>query len=135
MNRKGFTLVELLAVIVILSSVSLVAVASISTTLNRRDKKEFNEQKQLARNAAKIYFSLNSNKTCVKISTLKDGDYFNDINKTSKLGKDYIIQYCPTPCCELKSATECKNASEKYYYAYHTISATAFTQATGIECE
>ena len=37
MNNKGFTLVELLAVIVILLSVSLVSVYGISSSLNKRD--------------------------------------------------------------------------------------------------
>lgn len=121
MNRKGFTLVELLAVIVILSSVSLVAVASISTTLNRREVKEFNEQKQLARNAAKIYFSLNEGSNCVKISTLKSGDYFNDQNKTNMLennsNNSYIL-YCPDKCTE-KNNSGAEVNSDEYYYAYN----------------
>ena len=58
MNRKGFTLVELLAVIVILSSLSIVAVVSVTSSLQRRSDRECQEQISLAKNAAKIYFSL-----------------------------------------------------------------------------
>ena len=58
MNRKGFTLIELLAVIVILSGISLIVIGSVSTSLINRDKKECEEQKELAKNAAKLYFSL-----------------------------------------------------------------------------
>ena len=39
LNNKGFTLVELLAVIVILVSVSFVAVGGITESLLRRDKR------------------------------------------------------------------------------------------------
>ena len=40
MDNKGFTLVELLAVMVILISISLIAVAGITSSLERRDEKE-----------------------------------------------------------------------------------------------
>ena len=59
MNRKGFTLVELLAVILILSGISLVAVASISSSLDRRGTKECEEQIAVAINSAKLFFSIN----------------------------------------------------------------------------
>ena len=83
-KKKGFTLIELLAVIVILVSMSLVVVTSVSSSLERRDVKECEEQIELAKNAAKIYFSLNdvcdfsdsSNSCMVGIQTLKDGNYF-----------------------------------------------------------
>ena len=102
MNNKGFTLVELLAVIVILTSMSLVAVASISSSLERRDVKECEEQIELAKNAAKIYFSLNddacdfslSDYSCeVSISTLKNEKYFNEISKTNKLRDDDQVKF------------------------------------------
>ncbi len=84
MNKKGFTLIELLAVIVILSSLSLVVVASVSSSLGRRDEKECEEQIALAKNAAKIYFSLNGG-TSVTVKKLKDNDYFTQGSKTDKL--------------------------------------------------
>ena len=40
MNNKGFTLVELLAVMLILIAISLVAVGGISSSLEKRDEKE-----------------------------------------------------------------------------------------------
>ena len=95
MNRKGFTLVELLAVIVILAGISLIVMSSISASLERRDEKECEEQKELAKNAAKIYFSLNdctvsaSEDYCdVDISVLKSGNYFNEKSKTDRLKDD-----------------------------------------------
>lgn len=84
MNNKGFTLVELLAVMVILISISLVAVGGISATLEKRDVKECVEQQELAVGAAKIYFSLN-NVTSVTVGTLKSNNYFKDNKKVDRL--------------------------------------------------
>ena len=98
-NNKGFTLVELLAVIIILSSIALVAVASVTSSLARRDDKECDEQIELVKNAAKIYFSMNDSATCsekpgtkcVKVSTLKSGEYLNSKDKTDRLqDNDYV---------------------------------------------
>lgn len=95
MNNKGFTLVELLAVIVILASISLIVMSSISASLEKRDEKECEEQIELAKNAAKIYFSLNnctisvSGDSCdVNISILKNGHYFNEKSKIDRLDND-----------------------------------------------
>ena len=114
MNRKGFTLVELLAVIVILSGISLVVVSSISSSLGRQKDRECNEQKELAKNAAKIYFSLNEGEACVKVSTLKTNNYFSDSSQVDKLGDDSAIKLCPTKCCEVAGCAE----KDKVYYAY-----------------
>ena len=93
MNNKGFTLVELLAVIVILSGVSLVVVGSISSSLIKRDQKECEEQIELAKNAAKIYFSLNENINSVTVLKLKNDDYFNANKKVDRLNDDSTITY------------------------------------------
>ena len=90
MNRKGFTLIELLAVILILSSISIVAVISITNSLEKRDVKECEEQKQLAVNAGKIYFSLNGGDS-VKVSELISGGYFNEKNKITRLNGDSTV--------------------------------------------
>ena len=90
MNRKGFTLVELLAVILIISSISIVAVVSITSSLNKRTEDECKEQKQVAINAAKIYFSLND-ATSVTVEILKTQKYLNEQNKTDKLNNNSTI--------------------------------------------
>ena len=90
MNNKGFTLIELLAVIVILVGISLTTVMGISASLERRDEKEYKEQVEIAKNAAKIYFSLlDSGRTedKVTIATLIANDYF-DTNKVDRLCKN-----------------------------------------------
>ena len=83
MNNKGFTLIELLAVIVVLVSISLVAVSGISASLERREVKDCEEQKEMAKNAAKIYFSLNEGNE-VSINDLISGNYL-DSSKIEKL--------------------------------------------------
>lgn len=89
-NNKGFTLVELLAVIIILSAIALVSVISITKSLYDRDEKECEEQKELARNAAKIYFSINGGSSVTVDKLISDG-YLNDKNKTNRLDKSSTI--------------------------------------------
>ena len=94
-NNKGFTLIELLAVIVILTGISLVTVAGVSASLGRRDQKECEEQKELAKNAAKIYFALHptaNTSTGVKISDLKTDGYFNETSKTNRLNDNVYVK-------------------------------------------
>ena len=91
MNNKGFTLVELLAVMVILISISLIAVAGITSSLERRDEKEREEQIELAIGAAKIYFSL-ENKTCVKLSDLISLGYIKSDDRIDTLDTNYVIR-------------------------------------------
>ena len=95
MNNKGFTLVELLAVIVILSSMTLVVISSVSTSLIRRDEKECAEQMELAKNAAKIYFSLLSDNSDVDVTVgeLKLAGYFNNNQKVDRLDDNWKIIY------------------------------------------
>ena len=97
LNRKGFTLVELLAVILILTAVSLVAVASISSSLQRREGKECNEQKELVINASKIYFSntncTSSNYCVVTVGRLKELKYFNEQSKLDCLEETNCVSF------------------------------------------
>lgn len=85
MNKKGFTLVELLAVIVILLGLSLLTSWGISSALENRKDKELDEQIELATGAAKIYFSLKNSETCVKVSKLKSDGYFSNNSKIDRI--------------------------------------------------
>lgn len=99
-DRKGFTLIELLSVIVILSSISIVVVVSVTSSLERRDVKECQEQVALAKNAAKIYFSLNGNNNqgvtveCLmgKKDDTKCSEVYLEDDKTTKLNKNWKIE-------------------------------------------
>lgn len=102
LNNKGFTLVELLAVIVILVTVSFVAVGGISNSLQNRDVKECKEQQQLAVSAAKMYFSLDGKhidkvNEGVTIWTLKNSGYIKDgDNKVNLLNDSDRITFNDT---------------------------------------
>ena len=84
MNKKGFTLVELLATLVILVSISMIAVFNITASIERRDIKECTEQVSLAENAAKIYFSLNEGTNYITVNDLIQQGYLKE-EKTSKI--------------------------------------------------
>lgn len=101
LDNRGFTLVELLAVIVILVAISYVAVSGIGSSLENRDKKECVEQQELAVGAAKIYFSLNGS-TSVTVGNLKAGNYLKEGNKVDRLSDDDEIRL--------------DNANNKYLY-------------------
>ena len=104
LNKKGFTLVELLVVLLILASISLITVNGISASLERQKDNECDNQKEIVKNAAKIYFSLqndpkSASSNGVTIEKLIQEDYFEekDVNRLSKSytvklsGNSYVI--------------------------------------------
>ena len=81
MNNKGFTLVELLAVILILIAIASVSVYNVSSSLRRNQDQECEVQTERVKNAAKIYFSLGNNFTSystVTVRTLINEGYFEE---------------------------------------------------------
>lgn len=56
-NKKGFTLVELLAVLAILVTILLVVIPSVTSSLSRNEKKELESKKQLVVNAVELNIS------------------------------------------------------------------------------
>lgn len=61
LNKKGFTLVELLAVIVILLAISVIAVSSISAAIERNKAKQNNAKIEIILSHAKLYYDENKN--------------------------------------------------------------------------
>ena len=92
MNNKGFTLVELLAVITILLSLSIVVVTNVSASLKRNDEQKEETQINIAKTAAKIYFSTVSvPTTCVTRDELvREG--FVDVSSIDKLPTSFSIK-------------------------------------------
>lgn len=70
-KNKGFTLVELLAVIVILLSISIIAVPNIKASMNKRYMKDIQDDKDTMLRYLEIYRSSNQNFD----SCLKNGGY------------------------------------------------------------
>ena len=91
MNNKGFTLVELLAVMVILLAISVLAVTNVTASLKRNENQKIETQKKLAINAAKIYFSMNNNADCVEGNDLINDKYL-DASDVDKLASGFGIR-------------------------------------------
>lgn len=78
--KKGFTLVELLGVIVILGLIAMIAIPTINTALNDSRQRAYDEQVDTIEDTARTYMSKNSLKLpsqtegsscCVSVGTLQ----------------------------------------------------------------
>ena len=86
MNKKGFTLVELMAVIVIISIIALVGVTSITGVRKQMDKKLFEEKLNSAISSAEKWGEDNKEELTHNITiSVKDGD--ETVEKTVKGAK------------------------------------------------
>ena len=77
MKNKGFTLIELIGTIVIISLIALIIIPAISNTLKEgiKDAEEQTEKSIVL--AAKNYFSDNPKETCVELKTLQEQGYID----------------------------------------------------------
>lgn len=55
MNKKGFTLVELLAIVVLIGVIAAVAVPNITKEINNNEKEQENQLNKKIENASKLY--------------------------------------------------------------------------------
>lgn len=84
MNKKGFTLVELLAVIVILAIIITIAVPSTISVSNKIKRKMYNTKVNMIMDGAKMYGQDNSDKVN------SNGSNCNQLVSVSELTKGYI---------------------------------------------
>lgn len=76
--NKGFTLVELLAVLFVLGIITIVTVPSVITTNQKSVQKDINEFHKTIENAAEVYVETHQDlkksgtSFCVNVSTLED---------------------------------------------------------------
>ena len=98
LNNKGFTLVELLAVIVILLAISMVAIPNITASLEKNKNRLSESQKKIIVSSAELFISENKNSLgyysnfmngacCLSTDTLKD-------NKNKYNYKDFMQNKC-----------------------------------------
>ena len=85
LNRKGFTLVELLAVLVIMIAISSIAISSISAALERSKGNQNKQKIKLLESAAEVYVSEHKNSIsdsdyCISVDTLLNGGYIDEDN-------------------------------------------------------
>lgn len=119
-KSNGFTLVELLAVIVILAIVSLIAVPNISGLLNKGKNNMFCQKVKSIEAAAKYYaqdyadkLTFNNDISSVKVATLLEYGYIKEDNKNQNDVKD------PRTDADLKNVdVTIKIISGRYYGAY-----------------
>lgn len=86
MNKKGFTLVELMGIIIILSLMSLLVIPSIDRSIKNFKEKAYESQIQTIRLAAKdwaienigLYTLLENESITISLSQLKTGGYIDD---------------------------------------------------------
>lgn len=72
LNNKGFTLVELLATVVILLAISTVAITSISASIDRQNQKKDEATKKIIVSYGRLYLEEHINTdSCVEVSELK----------------------------------------------------------------
>lgn len=106
LNRRGFTLVELLAVLVILSAIMGIALPSITSSMERSKDKQNKSKQNMLESFAEIYVADHKNaiynyldkkaisKCYISIKTLKDKGYLSDEADLDSDGKEiegYII--------------------------------------------
>lgn len=98
MNKEeGFTLVELLAVIVILGIIVAIAIPSIGNILDRADTQAQTAQDELVQDAARLYFVSNPDQSSVTATILindgflemRQGD-LEDLSNTTFNRTDFL---------------------------------------------
>lgn len=90
LNNKGFTLVEVLAVLVILVAITVIAIPTITSSMERTKEKQNDAKKEMLASYAEEYVEDHRNEiyenlklkdytSCyISIETLKDGGYLPD---------------------------------------------------------
>ena len=91
MKKNGFTLVELLSIVVILGIIVVVALPQISGSIGSKKEKQYNKIVKIVENAGKVYLTENGTMDSVSIDKLIKSDYLtsglkNPINNTPLTG-------------------------------------------------
>lgn len=82
LNNKGFTLVELLGVIIILMAILYLAIPSLTSSVERSKRKQFEQKKELIISAGELYISdikTTKRKCKITLDKLKNEDYLSGI--------------------------------------------------------
>ena len=86
MNKKGFTMIELLATITILGILSIVAIGSVSYLIKNSKQNYYQSQRNNLISAAKSYYQANRSKLPKDIGTDKEVSY-GDLKNSKYIGK------------------------------------------------
>ena len=113
--NKGFTLVELLAVLIILAVISLIVMVSVGDTISNSKNSLSDVQKKRIEEAAEIYYNregMNIDADCVNVSDLIEDGYIqgdavlDPKNKNQMVGSvsityasnQYVFEYQEQAC-------------------------------------
>ena len=124
MNRKGFTLVELLAAVIILGLLTTLAYVSVRSILNRGDESYYKNQEELLLLAGREYFADNRDKlpdeigdtSTVTLETLVKEKYIDPIKDKNE-----------NDCDQKKSNVVAQKITDKDYQYYATLSCGNYT--------
>ncbi len=124
--KKGFTLVELLAVLVIIGIIAMIAVPTIGSAIKTSKERAYDKQASIFENAARTYTAKNNtalpsnsegNESVVSIETLKKAGYLankNIKNPNYKKGSTEEKE----KCAELDGYVIITYTRNKYKYKY-----------------
>lgn len=89
LNNKGFTLVELLAVVVILLAISVIAISSISAAIERNKEKQNEAKIDVIISYAKLYYDEHRNTEtdkCIELDKLE----LSDSERVNADGENFV---------------------------------------------
>jgi len=124
-NNKGFTLVELLAVIVILSIIMVIAVMSINELINTSRAKAFNETMNIVVANAKVLFSEGElplvEEELLEATDFNEKEYNLYVEYENKDGDEYVVMrlFAEGKFKSVKwEDIDTKDLNPKYHYGY-----------------
>lgn len=102
LNKKGFTLVELLVVIVIILAIMLVALPSINNTLDKSKTKDNSRTKELIESAASVYANdMGITDGRINLNDMLSSGYLTKKEANNCPSDSYVE--CTMESCELKN--------------------------------
>lgn len=115
LNRKGFTLIELMAVIAILIIIMGIALPNITSSIERSKNKQKNTKIELIKSAAELYFDRHSTVDKikgVKVSTLIEEKELSGIDiEDVCTSNDCCVKYSSGNYQLVDDTSDCSNAS------------------------
>ena len=118
LNNKGFTLVELLAVIAILIIIMTIAIPNISSAINRTKNKQDKATQKLIETAGDLYMSeiknsLTNGDYCLSVQILIDNDYLDeeDVNDYISYSLKYNKNGTKIEFKEMETNTNCSGTN------------------------
>ena len=116
MNKKGFTLIELIVVIVLLSLISLVVFPAVFKTLNTSKQMAYESQKEIVLKAAKEYYLDNIDLLPETKEESETSIELKDLIKNGYINEDEIIN--PKNNHVLNGKVKVSYLSNKYVYEF-----------------